>query len=73
VLPPCGPCLGQHPRLQRLDDGGNFIFEQHLVKTLDVGRVAIAHDVGWHLGLELALAPEHHHRVQLFVLDVQEL
>lgn len=43
---------------------GLLIGEKHAGLALDIGRVAARHHVRGHGRLELALAPEHHDRVE---------
>ena len=73
VFAPGGPRLRQHAGL----DGQNNVVhlltrEEHIALTLDVGHIAVRHHVGRHGRLEFRLAPEHHDRENLLLLNTQE-
>ena len=74
MLTPRLPSLGQHPGLYRSDDFGDLgLRKEHLRLALDVACVSPIHDIGRHRGLELTLSPEHDDRIELALLNPQEI
>ena len=74
MRPTRGKSLRHGASAQGFNDRDNsLVWEYRRGESFDVCGIAAVHDVRGHVGFELAIAPEHHHRVNLRCIQLEVL